>query len=266
MSIVKTVFFIILLFFSSFPSLTAQSPYQLQLKQELIYAGTGIGLTAFGAYLRGKSPIFTPDELTTFDPQDVNTFDRIATGLNSDRADRASDVLLYSSFALPTLALFDQKTRRDVPIILALWGEVVAINRGTTLIFKHTLQRPRPLVFNPNVDLSFKQANDVRASFISGHTSKTTSNFWFMAKVFSDYYPDSPLKPVVWGLAIAAPAVNGYLRVRAGKHYPTDVIGGYVVGAAIGFLVPHLHRKDRKNDRVSWQVSANGMQLQIALR
>lgn len=78
---IKFIFFLFLMLVSTFPSLTAQSPYQLQLKQELIYAGTGIGLTIFGAYLRGKSPIFTPDELTTFDPQDVNVFDRIATGL-----------------------------------------------------------------------------------------------------------------------------------------------------------------------------------------
>jgi membrane-associated phospholipid phosphatase len=30
--------------------------------------------------------------------------------------------------------------------------------------------------------------------------------------------------------------------VRAGAHFPTDVIAGSMLGAAIGVLVPHLHR------------------------
>ena len=35
----------------------------------------------------------------------------------------------------------------------------------------------------------------------------------------------------------------GYERVRAGAHFPTDVIMGALAGASIGVLVPHLHRR-----------------------
>ena len=38
------------------------------------------------------------------------------------------------------------------------------------------------------------------------------------------------------------PAVTGYLRFKAGKHFPTDIIVGYGVGATIGYLVPELHK------------------------
>ncbi len=31
-------------------------------------------------------------------------------------------------------------------------------------------------------------------------------------------------------------------RVRAGEHFPTDVIAGAVAGAGVGTIVPHLHR------------------------
>jgi len=31
------------------------------------------------------------------------------------------------------------------------------------------------------------------------------------------------------------------LRVAGGKHFPTDVIGGAVLGSAIGWLVARIH-------------------------
>ena len=73
----------------------------------------------------------------------------------------------------------------------------------------------------------------------------TAANTFFAAKVFSDYYPDSKWKPVVWTAAATIPAITGYLRVKGGRHFTTDVITGYAVGAAVGYLVPHFHKKKK---------------------
>ena len=40
-----------------------------------------------------------------------------------------------------------------------------------------------------------------------------------------------------------------YERVRAGQHFPTDVIMGALVGAGIGVLVPHLHRRRQTQEQ-----------------
>ena len=40
----------------------------------------------------------------------------------------------------------------------------------------------------------------------------------------------------------AAQSAHIVERVRAGEHFPTDVIAGSMAGSAIGVLVPHLHR------------------------
>ena len=98
-------------------------------------------------------------------------------------------------------------------------------------------------------------SKSARFAFFSGHTSVTASNFFFTAKVFSDYFPDSKLKPYIWSVAAIAPAITAYLIVKAGRHYKTDVITGYAVGAAIGFLVPHLHRKKSSK---KWTVLPTG--------
>jgi hypothetical protein len=47
---------------------------------------------------------------------------------------------------------------------------------------------------------------------------------------------------------------KGHAGVRAGKHYPPDVIAGSVAGFAIGHLVPTLHKK-KKDDRLSIIIS-----------
>ncbi|MEK7256007.1 MAG: phosphatase PAP2 family protein, partial [Bacteroidota bacterium] len=186
--------------------------------------------------------LFTPDELQTLNPMDINAFDRLATGKNSMKAHYASNVPLYGSYALPVLFLADKETRRDFPQILSLFSETILLNAGVTFLMKSTFRRPRPYVFDPNVDLTRKQKRNAKASFVSGHTSTTAANTFFMAKVYSDYFPDSKLKPYVWGSAIVVPAVTGYLRVRAGRHYPTDTIAGYIIGAAAGYFVTYLHR------------------------
>ena len=37
-------------------------------------------------------------------------------------------------------------------------------------------------------------------------------------------------------------ALTAYGRVAAGRHFPSDLIVGGIVGAAIGHLVPRSHR------------------------
>jgi len=45
------------------------------------------------------------------------------------------------------------------------------------------------------------------------------------------------------------PAYVGYLRYRGLKHFPTDILMGYIIGAGSGILIPHLHKK--KGDKLN---------------
>ena len=47
-------------------------------------------------------------------------------------------------------------------------------------------------------------------------------------------------------LAAAVPAVVGYNRLKAGKHFLSDNLIGYLVGSSVGILVPQLHKKGMK--------------------
>lgn len=232
------------------PSVPGQtSPYQLKWKEEAAILGMGGITLSIGHHLRSNMVPFTEEEVLSLQQKSVSSFDRVAVEQNSPKAYHASNYFLRASFALPLLFLSEKQARHDIPKIALLYGETMLLNSGLTLLAKSSIQRPRPYVYAPEADPASKLSLHARSSFFSGHTSNVAANTFFAAKVFSDYYPDSKWKPVVWGIAATAPAITGYLRVRAGKHYPSDVICGYAAGALAGYFIPHLH-KGKKNVQV----------------
>jgi membrane-associated phospholipid phosphatase len=145
--------------------------------------------------------------------------------------------------------------------ITLLYGETILITQGLTQIIKSTALRPRPYVFDENLPATTVLESNDRAAFLSGHTSISAAAAFFTARVFADYFPDSKAKPYVWGGAAAVPALMGYLRVRAGRHYPSDVIAGYALGALVGYAVPALHRKPRAKNWVRVSAGTTGLYL-----
>lgn len=256
MTVLKSFLFLLLLI--SFQAVAqTSSPYQLELKKEITTYGIGLATVGAGTYFKSKTPIFTAEELSALDINSVNSFDQVATNFFSLKAHNTSNYLWYGSQATPLLLLAGKESRREFGKIAILYGEMAFLTSGLTLLTKYTVRRPRPFNFDPNTSFEEKTRANAKASFISGHTSITASNCFFSAKVFADYYPESKWKPIVWGVAATIPAITGYLRVRGGRHYPTDVIGGYIVGAAVGCLVPHWHRSNRANKNLTIQMGFN---------
>lgn len=191
----------------------------------------------------------------------IPPFDRAATRNSSESARKASDLTLNISSALPVLLLAGSKTRKDAGRLGLLFAETMTINYGLTNIIKATSRRPRPYVFDENLDPATIIRSNDRAAFLSGHTSVSASGGFFFARAFSDYYPDSKLKPVAWVLGAGLPALTGYLRFQAGQHYPSDIIAGYVLGATVGYLVPTLHKKPIGGKRLTVSATGNGVYL-----
>ncbi|MDO8367025.1 MAG: phosphatase PAP2 family protein [Saprospiraceae bacterium] len=160
----------------------------------------------------------------------------------SEKAARASDVVFYAASLAPVLLLADSKVRKESGAISVMYLETMTLTGGLTLMTKNLSKRPRPYTYNPNASISLKQRRDARQSFFSGHTSSTAAASFFAAKVWSDLNPGSKWKPVIWAAAAGIPAVTGFLRVRAGRHFFTDVATGYALGATVGWLVPVLHQ------------------------
>lgn len=234
----------------------SESPYKIGWKEELPFLIVGAGMATTGIILKYSNDTepFTIAELETLDRNDVNRFDRGATYNWDEEAAEVSDYLFFTTLILPAVFLVNHHTRSDIGPLLVMGLEVAAINFGITSSVKNLVKRTRPYVYN--TDLSDEQRTDFqsRLSYFSGHTSVTASFSFFFAKVMSDYHPEmkTGLKVGLWVFAAAIPATTGYLRVRSGKHFRTDVLTGYAVGALTGWLIPHLHLK--KNLKITLSV------------
>jgi len=217
------------------------TPYQLEWSSGLAIAGSGILTFAIGERASARMDLLRLQDIEQLSTSDVFALDRFATRQNSTAADKISDYSGYGSVILPMVLFARDGPRQHYDQVSSMYAQVFMLNYGITHLVKNTVRRPRPYTFNRDVPLSLKRIKNARRSFFSGHTSFAAANKYFTAKVFSDFDPSSNAKHWVWTGAIVLPAITGTTRVLAGKHYWTDVIVGYAVGAGIGLLIPQLN-------------------------
>jgi undecaprenyl-diphosphatase len=130
-----------------------------------------------------------------------------------------------------------------------MYSETISLTEMFTDITKIAVRRPRPIDY---IDCPYGvpgkpqtgprcQGTDLGLSFFSGHAS-TVGSIGATATYLAFVRSRHSFRP--WITLMSATALTtfvSYERVRAGEHFPTDVIAGSMAGAAIGVLVPHLH-------------------------
>lgn len=93
---------------------------------------------------------------------------------------------------------------------------------------------------------STRAANDVNTSFFSGHTALAFAMTTSSGTVASLRGYRSA--PAIWAGGLVLATATGYFRIAADAHYFTDVVGGALIGGAIGIAVPLLFHRDVLTD------------------
>jgi len=252
-----------------------KSPYTTSFRKDAPILGGGLALTGFGVYLIGKKKNLTLTELQTRTYKKVPFFDRGNLGNYDEQADDASYIPFHASFVLPVvMTLVNKHERHNTFQVLSLYLETMAITGALFTISAGAIHRSRPYVYtdkNGQVTTPEDRRRDARSqrSFYAGHTAATASASFYTAKVFQDFNPDSKLKPFVWAVAAALPAVTAYYRYKGGMHFLSDNILGYAIGAGAGILVPELHKnKKLSNVDIAPEIGTNykGLSLTYHIR
>jgi undecaprenyl-diphosphatase len=168
----------------------------------------------------------------------VHTLERLAAWdrVLCLRFNRASDSAFVRIVLIAASQLGNGIFWYALMIALAWWGDasatlaivhMVAVGVVCTLVYKWLKKgttRLRPYMAQPGITLCAMPLD--RYSFPSGHTLHATA----FSIVALAYYPGLTLLLVSFSFLVALS------RVVLGLHYPSDVLAGAVLGAAIALL------------------------------
>jgi membrane-associated phospholipid phosphatase len=180
-------------------------------------------------------------------PADLSPFDRYAVGRESVPWTVFSDVALAVSLvaplaylALESLTLPTQQPFGDFFNDAMVMAESLALTATMQTVLKFAFRRPRPSNYLPgqgaaNIDLQLSLPSGHAAMVAAATTALTTTIFL--------RHPDSQVRYVALTAGLALSVLTGFARVQAGFHFPTDAITALMLGGAVGFAVPILHRK-----------------------
>jgi undecaprenyl-diphosphatase len=121
----------------------------------------------------------------------------------------------------------DKETIRNGWVSLAGQG----LTQVITFAGKNTIRRERPYLKYPDIHTN---VYDDTYSFPSGHTSMAFSTATMLSLQYPKWYVIVP--------SFAYAGAVGYSRMYLGRHYPSDVFAGAVVGAGTSYLCFKLNK------------------------
>lgn len=108
------------------------------------------------------------------------------------------------------------------------------ITRGVIVtlinIFYHRVRPYQKYGFRPKETKFFSFIDEVHDSFPSRHTA---AYFSVASVVFL-------FNPIVGGVLLITSIVAGIARVIMSWHWPSDILGGLIIGSVIGYLTVHF--------------------------
>jgi undecaprenyl-diphosphatase len=137
--------------------------------------------------------------------------------------------LLTIIVVLSVILLLLHQKRREA---LVLAGVVIAAQLSSNL-FKLFYARVRP---------SFAIYGDLPLSnsFPSGHSTTSAATYFLLAVIVARFEVSPAVKTVIFVLAGLLTIAVGISRVYLGVHWPSDVLGGWTLGAAAALLARQL--------------------------
>ena len=146
-----------------------------------------------------------------------------------DKTMKGVSFSIYAIMPISVIGIFSQGYFNKDEIMMRN-GYKSAITIGlalaTTTGLKYAFNRHRPFVQYPNDIIQRDKVGPY--SFPSGHTTAAFATATAISLTYKKWYVTLP--------SYAYASFVGYSRMRLGVHYPSDVLGGMVIGIGAGLL------------------------------
>jgi len=224
------------------------------------------GVLAAGALAGTFFMMLVPvDTENRWDGELLGSLDERTKDNFSRNAAHISDGLITTTVLAPLVLEVSRGFDEEAGRRTLLYGETLATSLFANSFVKYIVQRPRPYVYHgdPKVKAwAATQGSDAQVSFYSGHASMSFSAATAGSILFSLSSDSDGAKAAVWGTELALASATSVMRVRAGKHFPSDVLVGALAGTAIGVVVPALHTGEiYRPSPLEWGAMVGGLGL-----
>jgi len=185
--------------------------------------GGSIGLNMLRGDERGPDPCWFPG-------------DAGLRGRSSAAAARTSDSLIAITVAAPAAAALGKGVSPRLLNTSIVYTETLGANLLLNSLSKVLFRRPRPYTYR--FPAGTPPEDDWYVSFYSGHSSMSFAAATSGSYLFAESAPDRHSRWMMWGAEFTLASATALLRVRAGKHYYSDILVGALMGIGIGIGVP----------------------------
>jgi membrane-associated phospholipid phosphatase len=217
------------------------TPLPALAQPSLGYWDAGVGATALASTVFLS---FMPVHHDGLWQHQLLPIDGRAKGNYSSRAATYSNVSFGLSLTTPLAFDVARGLDKGTARRSAIYAETLAVNVALFEGIKHAVGRPRPYLYSAAPaaqDYAAGRGNDIWQSFYSGHSSTAFAGAVSGAWLYSQSSNSVPMRTAVWATSLLAAGATANLRVRAGQHFPSDVLVGAAVGSTLGYLIPRLH-------------------------
>lgn len=219
---------------ASAPSAVGQAPYRVTWRDAAAVTAAG-GLAVLPSLLDLPHG---PPACAPCDPASLPGIDRAALHTFSGPASTASNTLLVGVVGFVGVAALHGRPASEGRGNAVVLANSLAWSAAATQWLKVLTRRSRPVLYTAEAAAAASRV-DSRRSFPSGHAAVA-----FAAATSYAILAHRQRRPHRTRNAIlfyAGAAGVSALRVAAGKHFPTDVAGGALVGGGIAWLVATVH-------------------------
>lgn len=158
----------------------------------------------------------------------------------SNGADKTSDWTAALTVASPLVFQFVRGFDRRLANFTTVYGETILTNLAVNSVVKRQVARPRPCAHSCGTKSCASDPGRY-ASFYSAHSSNTFAAATAGALMLTEELDNPRARGALWAYELGLAAATANMRVKAGKHYYSDVLVGAGVGALFGVGIPLLH-------------------------
>ncbi|MEY3983380.1 MAG: hypothetical protein RL160_937 [Bacteroidota bacterium] len=212
--------------------------YEFRPKSDLAISISGIALQGFLQYRHFQQKSLP---VPTAKPEIKRGPDYWFSYQYRPKQAKCSDLLMASQLAIPLIVGISRSKYPELYSAAMVGAQSLLWTMNITQGIKLLKLRSRPLVYSLTTPESVRNNLDARYSFLSGHSSAAFCIATSTTLALKNLEISGTARTIIGATSFITAGSIATLRIASGKHYPTDVLAGMLLGCGVALLNHYVH-------------------------